>query len=206
LKLWRHLAASSSQRNRARNGRGEYRRDVAKVERDAEACRLAAQGWTLDAIAKKLGYAQRGNVSHAIDNMLLQIARTQGAEELRAKQLAEMAELRRKMWEIVNDPPPAIDRQGRIVVDGATGERVPDVQAVIQAGAVIIRAGEREAKLTGADAARRSEVHTIDVITTEMHRVRAEIAARELGERQRGQLVAGEVDADPEPRAAAVAR
>jgi hypothetical protein len=119
--------------------------------------------------------------------------------------MSGVLELRKKMWQIVNDPPPLIDRQGRIVVDGATGERVPDVQAVVQAGALIVRAGEREAKLTGADAARRSEVLTIDVITTEMQRVRAEIAARHLEEHQRGQLVAGEVDADPEP-GAAVAR
>lgn len=154
----------------------------------------------MDAIAEKLGYAQRGNVSHAINNMLLEIARTGGAEELRVKQLAEMAELRRQMWERVNDPPPLVDRQGRIVVDGATGERVPDVQAQVAAAAVIIRAGEREARLTGADAPRRSEVLTLDVIQAEMHRVRAEIAARELGERQRGNLVAGKVDAEPGPR------
>jgi len=36
-----------------------------------------------------------------------------------------------------------------------------------------------------------------------MARVPAEIVARELEERRRGQLVAGVVDADPEPSAAA---
>ena len=174
-----------------------------EVQRDAEACRLYSQGWTLAQIADHLCYSHRSNVKVAIDNLLLEIARAGGTEELRVKQLAKMAELRRKMWEIVNDSPPLVDRKGRIVIDGATGERVPDVQALVQAGALIVRAGEREAKLTGADAARRSEVLTIDVITTEMQRVRTEIAGRNLEEHHRGRLVAGEVDADSEPSAAA---
>jgi DNA-binding NarL/FixJ family response regulator len=93
LNPWRHLETASDRSHRARNGRGEFRRDVAKVERDAEACRLYSQGWTLTQIADHLGYSHRSNVKVAIDNLLLEIARTGGAEELRVKQLAEMAEL-----------------------------------------------------------------------------------------------------------------
>jgi hypothetical protein len=94
--LWRHAAAKPTQGTRARDGRGDYRRDIATVEREDEACRLAAQGWTLDAI-KELGFSHRAKVSRAINRMLLGIARTGDAEELRVKQLTEMAELRRKM-------------------------------------------------------------------------------------------------------------
>jgi hypothetical protein len=188
----------------ARGGDGRFLRTLETTERDAKACRLAAQGWTLDAIAAELGYAAKGNVSRAIHALLIETANAAGAGELRLKQLREMAELRRSMWAVVDDPPPLVDRQGRIVIDGATGERIPDIQAQVGAAAVIIRAAEREAKLTGADAPRRTEVLSLDLIQAEILRLRTEhpdLAA--TVDRERGQLVAGEVDTEPEPSAAA---
>lgn len=64
-----------------------------------------------------------------------------------------MNELRRVMWDRVNNPPPAVNRFRRIVV-GSDGEPVPDVQA--QAAATIIRAAERIARLRGLNAPRQS--------------------------------------------------
>lgn len=139
----------------SRNGQGRFTRDLAHVERDARACLLSSQGWSQSAIAAELGYANRGEVSKAIKRVLAETARETGTELLREQQLAEMNELRRVMWDRVNNPPPAVDRLGRIVVDD-NGEPVPDVQAQAAAAATIIRAAERIARLRGLDAPKRS--------------------------------------------------
>ena len=138
------------------------------VERDARACLLSAQGWSQSQIAAELGYVNRGEVSKAIKKVLAETARENGVEVLREQQLAEMTELRRKMWERVNDPPPAVDRLGRIVI-GDDGAPVPDIQAQAAAAAVIIRAAERVARLRGLDAPRRAvniNMGDIDAVLT----------------------------------------
>lgn len=70
--------------------------------------------------------------------------------------------------ERVNDPPPAVDRLGRIVI-GDDGAPVPDIQAQAAAAAVIIRAAERVARLRGLDAPRRAvniNMGDIDAVLT----------------------------------------
>jgi hypothetical protein len=147
--------ATSDHGNRSRNGRGKYTRDLAHADRDGRACLLISQGWTYQQVADELGYADRGSCWHAVRRTLADTARASGAEALRGQQLAEMAELRRRMWQVVEDPPPLVDRLGRVVRDD-DGEPVPDAQAVTAAAAVIIRAAERVAKLRGLDAPRRT--------------------------------------------------
>ena len=141
--------------NVPRGGRGRFRRQPANVERDARACRLAAQGWTYEQIAGELGYADRGTAWRAVQRVMIETARAQGTEELRVQQLAELAELRKAMWRTVDSPPPLVDKLGRPVHDDS-GEVVPDEQARAAAAQVIIRAGERAARLRGLDAARRT--------------------------------------------------
>ena len=141
--------------NPTRNGDGSFRRDLEHVERDADACRLASQGLSYAQIAARLGYSTKGDAYKAVQRVLWETARQHGTEELRQKQLAELNELRQKMWQRVNEPPPAVDRLGRIVTD-RDGEVVPDVQAQVAAAAVVLRVSEREARLRGLDAPRRS--------------------------------------------------
>ncbi len=78
-----------------------------------------------------------------------------GARELRDLQIAELEQLRARMWEIVREPPPVVDRLGRIATR-EDGSEVPDAAVVVNAASTIIRAGERLARLTGLDAPRRS--------------------------------------------------
>ncbi len=141
--------------NPTRNGNGTYRRDLEHVERDAEACRLASMGWSYSKIAAELGYADKGAAYRGVQKVLVETARTQGTEMLRQQQLAEMTELRRRMWDRVENPPPVVDRVGRVVKD-ENGTPVPDVQAQAAAAAVILRAAERVARLRGLDAARKT--------------------------------------------------
>lgn len=148
--------------NRTRNGNGSFRRDLEHVERDAEACRLASMGWSYSKIAAELGYADKGAAYRGVQKVLVETARSHGTETLRQQQLAEMTELRRRMWEAVDNPPPMIDRVGRIVKDG-DGRPVPDIQAQAAAAAVILRAAERVARLRGLDAARKTAALNMNV-------------------------------------------
>ena len=154
--------------NRTRDGRGRFRRDVAHAERDGRAARLAAQGWTYEAIAAECGFNDKGAAWRAVQNVLVETARAQGTEELRVQQLAELAELRRIMWRTVESPPPLVDRLGRIVTDG-DGRQVPDEQARAAAAAVVIRASERAARLRGLDAARKSVTASFSLADLESH-------------------------------------
>jgi len=157
----------------------------------------------MQAIADELGYSSKGNVSRAINTLLIETANAAGAGELRLKQLGEMAELRRGAWAVFDDPPPLVDRLGRIVVDGATGEQIPDIQAKAAMGALIIRAAEREAKLTGADAPRRTEHLSLDLIQAEILRLRTEHPELDaIVKPGLGQMITGQLDSDPSPRTA----
>ena len=143
--------------NRTRGGDGKYRRDLEHVERDAQACRLASQGLSYREIAARLGYSTGGDAHRAVQKVLWETARQHGTEELRQRQLAELAELRQAMWSLVSSPPPLIDRLGRVVrTDGEDGQPVPDAQAQVAAAAVLLRTSEREGRLRGLDAPRRS--------------------------------------------------
>ena len=97
----------------ARDGRGKFRRDIEHVERDAEACRLHAMGWSYSKIATELGYADKGRAWHAVKRTLVETANREGAETLRQMMLAECEELRRRMWEKLATPAALVDRVGR---------------------------------------------------------------------------------------------
>ena len=139
----------------SRHGNGRFSRDLEHVTRDARACLLSSQGWSHSQIQQELGYASRGDVSKAIKKVLTETARENGTEALRQQQLTEMTELRRVLWERVNDPPPVVSRTGKIVTDEA-GNPVPDVQAQAAAAAQVIRVAERISRLRGLDAPRRT--------------------------------------------------
>jgi hypothetical protein len=192
-------SATSGQANRARAGNGRFRRDLAHVERDAEACRLASRGLSYAEIAQTLGYTDKGSAYRAVQKVLRETAIQHGTEELRQKQLAEIAEIRQRMWRILDDPPPAVDRLGRPVRDAA-GEPVVDAHAQVEAAAVLLRALERQARLTGTDAPKRSvswqavvEAVPAADLRELAARVRSEAAAleRDAG----GVVVAGAVEA-----------
>ena len=134
-----------------RGGDGRFRRDVVRVERDARACALAARGWTYQAIADECGYASKQAAHIAVQRALVATARSTGTEELRERQLQAMDELCARAWEIVDNPPPAFDRVGRVVT-GEDGRPVVDAAAWSQAASVVIRASERAARLRGLDA------------------------------------------------------
>ncbi len=139
----------------SRQGNGRYARDLEHVERDARACLLSSQGWTHSQIARELGYASRGAVANAIKLVLAETARSNGTEALREQQLTAMLAASKAMWDRIENPPPLVDRLGRIVKDD-DGNPVPDVQAQATAVAQVVKIAERVSRLRGLDAPRRT--------------------------------------------------
>jgi len=136
-------------RRPSRNGKGRFTRDLAHAERDGRACLLISQGHTYEEVARELGYTDKGACWRAVQATLAETAAASGAAVLREQQLRELAELRRKMWQIIENSPPLVDRLGRPVTDGEDGDPVPDAHAQVEAAAAIIRANDRIAKLRG---------------------------------------------------------
>ncbi|HVB43193.1 MAG TPA: hypothetical protein VNF47_10870 [Streptosporangiaceae bacterium] len=165
--------------NRPRGGKGRFTRQVESAERDGEACRLRAQGWGYREISEHLGYGSPGNAHRGVQRALAETASLHGARELRELLVVELSELRRRMWDLIRSPPPAFDRLGRIVTR-EDGTEVPDVVAVTNAGSVLIRAVDRLARLTGADAPRRSVSILADVSIADLQ-AHLEMLRDELG-------------------------
>lgn len=142
--------------DRPRNGKGRYIRSIDTIDRDRRAAELITQGWTYPRVAEELGYADKGDCWRAVQIIRREAAQLDGSsEELRRQQLAEMNELKRRLWDQLNSPYPAISRTGKIVTD-ASGEPVPDATAIAAAQALLVRVNERIARIRGTDAPRRS--------------------------------------------------
>ena len=141
---------------RTRNGKGKFTRAIDTIDRNRRAAELITQGWTYPQVTEHLGYSDKGTCWKAVQLVRREAAQLDGtSEELRRQQLAEMQELRKRLWDTINNPPPAISRTGKIVTDD-DGEPVPDAVAVAAAQALLVRVSERVARIRGTDAPRRS--------------------------------------------------
>ena len=169
----------------SRHGNGRFSRDLEHVTRDARACLLSSQGWSHSQIQRELGYSSRGDVSNAIRKVLAETAREHGTEALREQQLTAMSAASKAMWERIENPPPLVDRLGRIVRD-ENGATVPDVQAQAAAVAQIVKIAERVSRLRGLDAPRRTVSASMDLTDIEGTIELAKAALARMGE-QRGE-------------------
>jgi len=141
---------------RPRGGNGRWRPDITTIERDRRCAELASQGMTMQDIADTMGYESRNGAHQAVRRAWHRAAIEDGTlEELRRQQLEELRLVRVRAHELLNSPPPAISRTGKVVVD-ANGEPIPDATIILGALAMITKANERTARLTGTEAARRS--------------------------------------------------
>jgi len=131
----------------ARTSRGTYARTLDSIERDREAASLITQGWSYQQAADHLGYSDAGTCWRAVQLIRRERARLDGtSEQLRQQQLAEMAELKRRLWDQLNNPLPAVDRLGRIVHDD-DGNPVPDAAAIAATEAPLVKVSERIARI-----------------------------------------------------------
>ena len=144
-----------------RDGRGRYVRQVASIDRDAEALRLRAQGWSLQHISDQLGYGGKGNVHDALERAKADVIDTP-ARELVAQELANLDYLIDVTLGVLHANHVTVSHGRLITMDD--GSPLPDHGPVMQAVNTLKGLYESRRKLTGVDAALKLEatVHETD--------------------------------------------
>jgi hypothetical protein len=105
----------------------------------ARVIELRVAGWTLEAIAAELGYADRSGVRYVLDKWVDDHAPTQESiAELRQRMLAQLNELHAAFW------PQAVGER-----DPATGEWVREPSE--KSSELLLKIAERKARLCGLD-------------------------------------------------------
>lgn len=169
---------------RGRSGGGRFVPTLAGVERDYEAARLRAMGWSLSKIAKHLGYAHHGKAHEGIQRAFKRIP-SEGVEVRRQQQQALIDHLKiealgvlarphvaHSQGRVVREGCPGLDYAGQPQHDGCTwgkggqycdGPAVLDDGPKLQAISTIKALLDREAKLHGLDSPIRVEQTDVGV-------------------------------------------
>lgn len=155
--------AAPAQRQRhqhdVRGGKGKWIRTVKTAERDAEAARLRAQGWSYQRIADELGWADKGTAHRAVQRVLQETVQDAG-EDLRVMERERLDRLSEAAWTV-------LERQHITVSNGKIihldGEPLPDDGPVLQAIDRLLRISESRRKLEGLDAPSRVSVDAVTI-------------------------------------------
>lgn len=158
---------------RRRGPTGQFQRTTDTARRDAEAAELRSQGQTYQAIADRLGFANRTNSRRAVERALAATVR-EAADEVRALQLAQLDRLTREALAVLEREHLVVSH-GRII-NGPDGKPLMDDAPVLQAIDRLIRIQERRAKLLGLDAPTKVETWNIDAIDAEIRRLQEQLA------------------------------
>ncbi|MET8826088.1 hypothetical protein ABZX40_13530 [Streptomyces sp. NPDC004610] len=180
-----------------RNRQGEFTRTLDTAGRDADACRLRAQGYTYQQIADELDFSNKGDAHHAVSRALREVVR-EPAEELLKIELDRLdAQLvRLKGLEVearrVLDAPHIVVSNGHVIHHPDTDLPMEDDAPILQAIDRLVkiedarnRNAERRAKLTGVEAAVKVEatVHEVTQQDLELQELirdaRARVATQE---------------------------
>jgi hypothetical protein len=147
-------------------------------ERDAEAARLKALGWSLPDIAKQLGLDHPNpenaivRTAAAIRRAMARAVRFAGDEE-RHLQLQSLDELELRLWKLL-DNGTVLVQQGRIIeIDGVP---LDDHRFGLEVVDRLLKVKDQRAKLLGTYAPTRVETLTIDSVEAEIERLQKELA------------------------------
>lgn len=144
----------------ARDGRGNYVRTPETAARDARACELRAQGWTLKRIADELGFSHHTSVRDACRRAIRDIV--QGpAEQLLAVHTERLETLYEAALEVL-EADHVVVSHGKVITmaDPETGEEkplkdhAPKLAAIREARSTL----ESFRKLVGLDAEQKINV------------------------------------------------
>lgn len=162
------MTTRTGENDRARDGRGQYTRDPATVEQDAQAATLRKKGLSYQQIAQKLGIP-RSSAFDAVQRALADTIREPG-ESLRALELERLDTELEKLDEMEQMVRDILSRehvtvsQGRVVYDDA-GDTVRDDTIILQCVDRLGRLaeqrrknGESRRKLLGMDQPPKVEV------------------------------------------------
>lgn len=150
--------------------RGPYKRGP---QRDAQAVRLKALGWSLEEIADYLGLnGDPARAGAAIRRGLANTVRV-ARDEQRLLELSSLDELERACWMEMRARHVMISN-GRVVRDD-DGEPYEDDRFVLETIDRILKIKDQRAKLLGLNAPARAEVLTIDSVESEIMRLEEEL-------------------------------
>ncbi len=149
-------------------------------DRDTEALRLKALGWTLQEIADQLKLTGDGptRVTAAIKRAMSTMVRFAG-DEHRLLELTSLDELEAACWRELRARHVLV-QQGRIIV-ADDGTALTDDRFILETVDRIIRIKDQRARLLGLNAPTKTEVLTIDSIDAEIKRLNAEVELTRLG-------------------------
>lgn len=161
-------------------GNGRFERTLTSQQRDAEAGRLRADGWTYRQIAEHLGFRDHSQAHKAVERIMAETI-AEPAEAVRRLELARLDDALRVAVEVMRTQHLLVS-QGKVVRVRRKGDDgrwvwVPllDDAPRLQAIDRIIKIMERRAKLLGLDAPTQIQVLTMDVIDAEIARLSAEL-------------------------------
>lgn len=150
--------------------RGPYKRGP---QRDAQACRLKALGWSLDDIAHHLGLGDDPRrAAAAIRRGLANTVRV-ARDEQRLLELSSLDELERACFLELQSRHIMVSN-GRIIRDD-DDEPLDDDRFLLETVDRILKIKEVRAKLLGLNAPARAEVLTIDSVEAEIMRLEHEL-------------------------------
>lgn len=143
-------------------------------DRDAEALRLKALGWTLQEIADQLKLTGDGpkRATAAIKRAMAVMVRFAG-EEHRLLEMTSLDELEAACWRELRARHVLV-QQGRVVLTDE-GKAVNDDRFILETVDRIIKIKDQRARLLGLNAPTKSEVLTIDSVDAEIKRLEAEL-------------------------------
>jgi len=150
-------------------------------DRDAQAARMKALGYTLPEIceALELGPDTR-RAGAAIRRALTNMVRF-AQDEMRVMELMSLEELEAQAWRTLRNAH-VIVSNGHIVHD-ETGMPLQDDRYILEMIDRVVRIKERRAKMMGLDAPSRAEVISIDSIDSEIAKLEAEIERAKPGKK-----------------------
>lgn len=150
------------------------------TQRDADAAKLRARGWTYQRVANELGYANASGAFKAVQRALKASVR-EANDTAVALALDELDAMANAAWEVLDRSHVTIS-QGRVVTHD--GVPVPDDAPVLAAIDRLLKIQERRAKLRGLDAptASKVEVVTESVVDAAIAQLEAELHDRATAE------------------------
>ena len=150
--------------------RGPYKRGP---QRDAQAVRLKALGWSLEEIAEHLGLnGDPVRAGAAIRRGLANTVRV-ARDEQRLLELSSLDELERACWVEMRARHVMVSN-GRVVRDD-NDEPYEDDRFILETIDRILKIKDQRAKLLGLNAPARAEVLTIDSVESEIMRLEHEL-------------------------------
>ena len=159
----------NDKREPTRDGHGNYARGIETAARDAEAARLRSQGKTYREIAEALN-TDSGSAYRAVERAMDAVIR-EPAEQAIGHALRNLAAERSRLVDLRAELEPMLTRvhatvqHGKVVIDEATGDAVPDDEFILKVADRLIkiddqlrRNDESRRKLEGLDQPAKTSI------------------------------------------------